>query len=196
MRKAPLLSALFFLLSFTLSGFAFNGFIITLDGKHISGKIEQVNTIDEYIDVIFINDFGTKYNIHPALIKGFVYAKDGQTFVYESFYQHRKWLFLRLIYRGKELSLFKMPEIQVDWKVVKGSLVSYSPNQKRYWLKNGRRPAFELKRRHFKKRLSKIIKRKAPKLAKKIGTKGYRYHDLPQILDKYNMIVNSGIKKL
>ena len=196
MKKVLLLSISFFLLSLSLSAFSFQGFIITLDGKRISGKIEQVNTIKEYIDVIFVNDFGTTYNIHPALIRGFIYKKNGDTHIFESAYQNKKWLFLRLIYRGDELSLFKMPEIQVNWRIERGNLVSHSPNSKRFWIQNGKKSIFKLKRRNYRRKIARMLKKKAPALAEKIGQKGYRYNDLPQIFKEYDEIINSNVRKL
>lgn len=172
------------------------GFIITLDGKYISGTIEQINSSEFTITVAFKNDFGTSYHFHPALIQGFFYKRDGQQFIYESHYHQGKWIFLQLLYQGAEISLFKYPEIQINWVVRGQEINTFTANQRLLWLKQTNKAPILLKRKHFKSKFSKLIGEKAPELAQKIGKRGYKYKDIGKILEEYDAIVASGIKKL
>lgn len=195
MRKLTLL--LLFCGGFlTVKSESLRGYVITLDGKYISGTIEQVNSSEFNVAVAFINDFGTIYHYNPALIKGFVYLKGNDQFVFESLYHQGRWIFLQLLYQGEEISLFKYPEIQVNW-VIRGQQVnSYSANQRTFWIKHDKKSLFVLKRKHFKNKFSRLIEEKAPELAQKIGKRGYRYYNIERILAEYDEIITSKIKKI
>ena len=180
----------------TVKSESLRGYVITLDGKYISGTIQQINNSQFSIAVSFTNDYGTNYNYHPALIRGFVFMKGNERQVYESHYHKGRWLFLQQLYVGKEISLFKFPDIQVNWVMEGRQINSYSSNQKVFWLKQDQRSLFMLKRKHFKNKFASIIKENAPELAKKIGKRGYRYQNLEKILAEYDMILTSRVKKI
>lgn len=196
MHKRTLFLLLCCCLFFTAKSESLRGFVITLDGNFISGTIERVNSSEFNVAVAFVNDFGTSYNYHPALIQGFVYLRGNEQIKYESHYHAGKWLFLQLLYEGAEMSLFKYPEIQVNWVVNDHSVTTRAANQKMLWLKQKRKAPFLLQRKHFRSKFSKLIKEKAPELAKKIGKRGYRYTDMGKILEEYDQIVATGIKKI
>ena len=172
------------------------GYVITLDGKYISGTIQQINSSKYSVAVAFTNDYGTSYNYHPALIRGFVYMKGNDRHVYESHYHRGQWLFLQQLYVGEEISLFKYPDIQVNWVMEGRQINAYSANQRVFWLKQETEALFLLRRNNFRSKFTNLINEKAPELAEKIGKRGYRYKDLEKILEEYDTILNSSIKKI
>ena len=70
-----LLVILAVLISNLLFGNIGKGYLITLDGKSITGKILEVYYSEWYASLTFENDFGNSYSIHPATIHGFVWKE-------------------------------------------------------------------------------------------------------------------------
>ncbi|NJL75787.1 MAG: hypothetical protein HC892_12960 [Saprospiraceae bacterium] len=51
------------------------GYIITLDGKRLTGQIGDVSYSNIISNVEFVNDFGTPYQLRAELIRGFVFFR-------------------------------------------------------------------------------------------------------------------------
>ncbi len=195
MRKLTLL-LLLCCISISAQSESLRGYVITLDGKYLSGTILQINSSDYHVSVAFKNDYGTAYHFHPALIKGFVFMKGNERHVYESHHHKGEWLFLQQLYVGKEISLFKYPDIQVNWVVEGRQINSFAANQRVFWLKQNKKSPFLLKRQHFKNKFTELIRENAPELADKIGKRGYRYQHLEKILAEYDAIITSRVKRI
>ena len=184
--KTLFIATLSFLFSYCLS--ANNngqGYILTLDKKKIAGTITNIIYSDLYSEITFINDMGTPYKIGPFLITGFYFENENESFTYESKFYKGRWLFLRILVRGKGLNLYashyeKKNVVQYLWgdRVVERSV-------KEYWLEwKGKFPIM-ITPLNFRKTLKSKFS-KYPSLVKKIGSPGYRFKDLEKIVIEYN----------
>lgn len=163
----------------------FRGYIVTLDGKQLDGHIGAINRIHSAPYLYFRNDFGSDYNILPQLIRGFIFLEDTEKNIFESHYYRRKWLYLQLLYRRKEISLFQLPSIQINW-IKNNDLVYAKPvKDKSLWLKIEDQKLIKINKTNFKRRMTKYLKNGAPSLAKKIGHAGYQFNDILIILQEY-----------
>lgn len=167
------------------------GYLITLDGKSITGKILDVYYSEWYASLTFENDFGNSYSIHPATIHGFVWRNKNQEVVFESKYVKGKWLFLRVIERGPGLTMYRT--VDRSTKVIKVSDESLIADKKidEVWLQFYKKRPFQLFRVSFKKVLKKKLAA-FPDLANKIGKPGYKYRDLAKIVTLYNELYTRG----
>jgi hypothetical protein len=162
------------------------GYIVTRNGKSLTGAIGNIFHTSYGSEVTFINDFGTIYQIHPFLIKGFVFQEQKDMVTYESKYSERKWLFLRVLHKGKYISVYKSPEKKSVVNFTRVSFMAETVKNDVYWLElHGKNPT-QIRRMGFKKQMKKLLKRRAPELAEKIGTKGYRFKNLTEIAEAYN----------
>ena len=174
------------------------GYLVTLNGQRLTGSVSAI--VDEN-QIIFINDFGTIYTIHAALVYGFVIQdqEDDKKVVFQSKYHSKEklWRFLKVIYKSNEISLFEAPDYFQPLFGVTNTPVDQNINRKRnfYIEMKGRAPAL-IKSRNFKKVMREIIGKRAPKLAAKIGKKGYRFQDLPDILEEYNKEYKASARRI
>ena len=172
----------------------FKGYIVTKNGIKLTGQIGTVTQSARENSVIFINDFGNIYTIYPQLIKGFAFEQDSSAVLFESKIERyeKKWVFMKVLCKGKGLNLY----INVSERY--NSLISpYETRTKSFKTKdfflevNGKIP-FKVKRLGFKKQIHKLVQRRAPALANKIGQKGYRYKDLVNIINQYNDVIQKS----
>jgi len=160
------------------------GYLITKDEKFISGQIMAVNYTTADSELIFMNDFGDLYQLHPYLIKGFVYREDEKKVEYESKFNGRNWLFLRVEVGGRGIKMYQMNSVIT--KVETGSAYEVkTQTSKELWLEKEGEAPFIIYLIGFRKQMRKVMG-DYPDLAAKIGEKGYRYKDLKTILLKYN----------
>jgi hypothetical protein len=172
------------LLLFSSSTFAkdYQGYIITLSGIRLTGKISTIFHSDFGSELTFINDFGTSYQIHPALIQGFAFRNDDDhNILYESRYTKGTWIFLEVIYRGRKMSLYKAPEERIS---IAHGLSTIQLEE--YWVDVPGGKMTPLTRHRYKRRFRRLIRETEPELAKKIGKKGYKFNDMVKIIEEFN----------
>lgn len=181
-----LLVPLFFLSS--LQADPFKGYIVTLNGKRLTGYIGAISfPSNNHSEVIFINDFGTAYQIKAQLIKGFVYQQDSNYQFFESKFKKNRWMFLQVLYKGEGMSLYMAPEEHLQFDIRNGAFQAHSYNVEELWIEvPERKKPVRIKRWGFKKKIRRLVQRRAPELAEKIGSKGYRFKDLIKIIEEYN----------
>jgi len=191
MKNLYLFSTILLLLltaALDLQAESFQGFVITRDGKRLSGSIDDdIFYSNLHSTVTFTNDFGTTYSYRAELIGGFVYRLGAQLVEYESKYKQRQWCFMRVLYRGEALTLYKAPEKKINFAISNRGLETYTSNKDEYWLQFARKRPFHVKRWGFKRKMRHRLRR-YPAVAEMIGKKGYRYNDLEDIVKKVNAI--------
>lgn len=162
------------------------GYIVTLNGKYLTGAIGNIFHTTYGSEVTFINDFGTIYQIHPFLIRGFVFRDDASTVAYESKYSQRKWLFLRVLHKGEYMSIYKSPEKKSVVNYTRVSFMAETVRNEEYWIELKGKSPVNIHKIGYKKQLRKLLHKRTPELADKIGSKGYRFKNLPEIAEEYN----------
>lgn len=162
----------------------FKGYIITHSGIRLTGKISTIFHSDFGSELTFINDFGTSYQIHPALIQGFAFRNEEDlNILYESRFAKGTWIFLEVIYRGKDMSLYKAPEERVS--IAHGfSTIELEE----YWVDVPGGNMTPLTRYRYKRRFRRLVKKSEPEFARKIGKAGYKFKDLVKIIEEFNQL--------
>ncbi|MCB0628785.1 MAG: hypothetical protein KDD15_03610 [Lewinella sp.] len=182
MKKLYLLLVGLIIYSTLLSAEDHKGYIITHSGIRLTGKISTIFHSDFGSELTFINDFGTSYQIHPALIRGFAFRnKEDLNILYESRFTKGTWVFLEVIYRGEDMSLYKAPEERLS--------IAHGFNTimlEEYYVDVPGRHMTPLTRHRYKQRFRRLVKKSEPGLAKKIGKPGYRFKDLVRIIEEFN----------
>lgn len=174
------------LLSISAAATPCRGYIVTKNGKHLTGHISGIFYTSDAGSVIFINDFGTLYTIHPALIKGFVLERGEQNITYMSRPSRQGWIFLRILYRGEGMSLYSTPEDQL-FKLPNGKVSeSGTLHANEFWIEMHNKPVSRIGRLSYKRKLRKLMEPKAPELAAKIGEKGYQFKDLMKVVQEFD----------
>lgn len=170
----------------------FKGYIITHSGIRLTGKISTIFHSDFGSELTFINDFGTSYQIHPALIRGFAFRNENElNILYESRFTKGSWIFLEVIYRGQEMSLYKAPEERVS--IAHGfSMIELEE----YWVDVPGGNMTPLTRYRYKRRFRRLVKKSEPELAKKIGKTGYKFKDLVKIIAEFNRLQQEQLYNL
>ena len=160
------------------------GYLITKDDKYITGMVVSVNYTLSDSELVFMNDFGDLYQIHPYLIKGFVYRDKEETIEYESKFNGQNWLFLKLEIGGRGIRMYQMSSVVT--KSIRGSNYEITTHvSKDFLLEKEGEPAFKIYLIGFRKQMRKTTA-DFPELAAKIGQVGYRYKNLKTILIEYN----------
>ncbi len=192
MKKFYILIISLLFLQSSLPAKDYSGYIITLSGIRLTGKIGTIFHSDYGSELTFINDFGTSYQIHPALIRGFAFLNDEElNILYESRFTKGTWVFLEVIYRGKKMSLYKAPEERVS--IAHG----FSTIQlEEYWVDVPGGKMTPLTRYRYKRRFKRLIKKTEPDLARKIGKKGYKFQDLVKIIEEFNQLQQKRLYRL
>ncbi len=164
------------------------GYIVTLSGDHLTGRIGDVIEGNGTSFVMFINDFGTPYMIRAELIRGFAFKENKDMLEYETQFDSRKWLFMKVIVRGAGISLYKSPGYNITNQSSGSVNVINNRNFQpgRYYIVRGDRNPIPVKRWGFRRNMRKILKERAPEVASKIGDKGYRFKNLEKIIKEYN----------
>lgn len=169
----------------------YEGYIVTLDGKKLTGQIGEIFFSDELSVVLFINDFGTSYHLQAELINGFVFEKDDEIVEYESLFRirARTWSFLRVVERGAVLSLFQSPEDKMEFRFAEGDaeLTGYNVQIEEYWLKFRGERSFKVSRSGYK-RLLRLQLKAYPAVTKMLGKPGYKFKDMETIVQAVNEI--------
>ncbi|MFT5998855.1 MAG: hypothetical protein ACI81P_001310 [Neolewinella sp.] len=187
---------IFFLgLSLSLSAEAFRGFLLTKDNYQLTGYFNVLSYSPTGNLITFTNDFGDIYSIHPMLVKGFGFSKDGDSFRFVSRFHQGQWFFLREEVAGRSLSLYRLPDGS-DQYVDDSMLRLFSLPPATYYFLYGERKILPVPRNSFKRTLRDFFADAAPQLAAVIGKKGYRYRDLIDIVIEYNDIRGSRRKRL
>lgn len=160
------------------------GYLITKDEKFITGQVMAVKYTVADSEVIFMNDFGDVYQIHPYLIKGFVYLDDEQTVEYESKFNGKNWLFLKIEVGGRGIRMYQTNSVVATYSEGEDYQVK-THSSKEFWLeKEGEKP-FKIFLIGFRGKMRKVTS-DFPELSAKIGKEGYRYKNLKTILAEYN----------
>jgi len=169
----------------------YEGYIVTLDGKKLTGRIGEIFYSDELSIVLFINDFGTPYHLQARLITGFVFEREQELVEYESLFKNKDhaWTFFKVMHRGAVLSLFKSPEEKVQFTLSEEGITGRKINTNEYWLKLKGERSFRLNRLGYKRVLKKHLN-DYPSVTKKIGKQGYKFKDLEVIVQEVNDIYN------
>ncbi|MEL6657567.1 MAG: hypothetical protein AAFY48_22905 [Bacteroidota bacterium] len=175
---------------------ALSGYIVTKNNYHLTGAIGVIEHSRIGSMVEFINDFGTPYYLHPALIKGFVFYEGPAVHAYESKYYRKQWMYLRVQYAGNNVSLLQTPETLIDYDWVDGKVVSRSRKITQYWVEISGNRIQPLRRFGFRWQMRRLMEEKAPRLARKIGKRGYRFKDLYSILEEYDRECAKGKRRL
>ena len=173
-----------------------SGYIVTKNHFHLTGSIGLIEHTQYGSMVEFINDFGTPYFLHPALIRGFVFFEGPAVNAYESKYYRDHWMFLRLQFSGDNISLLQTPETLTKYEWYNGRLTTRSKHVVQYWVELPGRRIIPLKKLGFRNQMRRLVADAAPNLARKIGRKGYRFPDLYTILAEYDRECAKGKRRL
>ncbi len=161
------------------------GFIVTLDGIHLTGKIGKIFYTNYNNEVIYTNDFGNEYRIDARRISGFAIMEGSALVRYKTQYQEGLWYFLKVVHLDEELNLYRNPDR--NDVIIRNSLFNseqhFLPNG--YWLEFKGQAPFSVYRMGFKKLMKEKLAQ-YPELAKKIGKRGFRYSNIEHIVKTYN----------
>jgi len=173
------------------------GFIITKDAKIITGKVSEINYQEWGSQMVFINDMGRAYQLFPSYIFGFAieYSEDDIE-KYESKYQQGIWRFLKIVEKGKHLSLYRSPSArskdffnETDQHKVLGA------NGREFWLETRRYGLVRVYALTYKKLLRNYLD-DAPELVAKLGSEGYKFKNLDAIVREYNDTIKRRRRKM
>ena len=180
------------LLSFSLSAESLRGFLLTKDDYQLTGYFSVLKYSATGNLITFTNDFGDVYSIHPMLVKGFGFSKDGTSFRFASRFHEGQWFFLHEEVPGRALSLYRLPDGSNNW-VDDSMLRLFSSPPPTYYFLYGERKILPIPRAGFKRLLREFFSDASPDLASRIGKRGYRYRDLAVIVKEFNL--NSGQRR-
>ena len=170
------------------------GYVITKNGMHLTGSIGKIYHSNFTSEVVFTNDLGTTYSYSPGLISGFVFEQDSTMFFYESKVDQGRWFFFQVLEKGMGMNLYKSPTEKVKLYVQDGIVDSYSYKSTEYWIEvKGRHPV-RINRWNFRKKMRRLLRNLAPELSQKIGTPGYRFKNLEEIVSECNQKFRPGSK--
>lgn len=169
-------------------------FLITLNGSKLTGKIKYVSTSEKSAQVSFENDFGDIYTVHPAIIYGFAFEENDEISVYESKYIDKEWQFLKVEKRGRALSLYTSTERQLQFTNYDEAPKVVDEKNTQNWLQFEGEQPFKIYRITFKRVLKKKLE-SFPELTERLGKKGFRYPNLPLIVELYNKLYDESLKK-
>jgi hypothetical protein len=174
----------------------YRGFLIAKDGEQITGFIGGISPEGRMGKILFINDFGNLYIIEANQIRGFVYQNEDRVYVFESIRDEKSWKFLQMIFSGKEARLYKVPASESrSWGYGTGlsfSAQAPSPGKGKFYIQLKDRPVRRITPFRFKKRMKKLLGTRAPELAEKLGSPGYRFKNLESIVRELDEILKKG----
>lgn len=190
-----LIISIFILPNFLTANTPGEDFLITLDGYKLTGNVKDIFFSDWQSRLSFENDFGDLYSIHPACIYGFAFQEKGKTIYYESKYLGGSWAFLKVEKRGQALSLYRSSERKIEFSQIEGKSIIQEKKVSEIWLQFNKKRPFRVYRLSFRK----VLRQKFahyPELAQLIGKKGFRFKNLPAIVEIYNEIYDKDSKNL
>lgn len=182
-------------LSLSLQAESLRGFLLTKDNYQLTGYFNVLSYSPTGSLITFTNDFGDVYSIHPMLVKGFGFSKDGTSFSFVSRFHEGQWFFLYEEVPGKALSLFRLPDGTNNW-VDDSMLRLFQTPPPTYYFLYGDRKILPISRLGFKKTLKQFFENRSPALASKIGKKGFRYRDIVDIVVQYNELKGRSRRRL
>lgn len=185
MRKIYLCLLLFQMIAISAFAELHRGYIITLNGYHLTGQIGEIYMNADRKQVVFVNDFGTSYMISPRLIAGFAYTTGEKIVTFHSIFLEKNWAFMELLSEGEGLKLLKSPEKEIEIYIDAYGLNTEQVKGNKYYIQLRKRKPEQVKRLGFRKQMKQLLSRRAPYLSKKIGSKGYRYNDIEAIAQEY-----------
>lgn len=174
-----------FLCSTVAEAAELRGFLLTRDNYQLTGYFNDISYAPTGSLMTFTNDFGDVYSIHPMLVKGFGFSKDGLNYRFISRYHEGQWFFLRLEQDGRALRLFSLPDGTDQW-VDDTMLRLFTNPPPNYWFEYGQQKLLGVPRAGFKRVVKAFMEENAPALASKIGKRGFRYRDIHDIVAAYN----------
>ncbi len=177
----------------TLQADPIPGYIVTKNGKRLTGYINEIFQSAQSSLVVFINDFGTVYHIEPERIRGFVFNDKGRYVAYESKYLRHHWRYLRILEKHQAIDLYQSPEKQHFLNYEDGALRVKSYSVTEYWLEIGDKKPTRIRRGNFKRKIRRMIRRQLPdtNMEDKLGTAGYKFEDLPEIIRECNRLLSA-----
>ena len=187
------LYALLFALLFAATGLCTDtdparGYIVTKNGKQLTGYIGELYHTQFQSVVVFINDFGSPYNIEAERIRGFVFTDEKGYTAFESKNCRNHWYFLRILEKGAAVNLYQSPEEEFILRFENGILEAGTRTVTEYWLEmTDKKQPIRINSLNFRRKLRRLFKKEeAPEFREKIGKEGYRFRDLPNIIRAYN----------
>ena len=191
-----LLSLLFvFSLTLSLQAESLRGFLLTKDNYQLTGYFNVLSYSPTGNLITFTNDFGDVYSIHPMLVKGFGFSKDGTSFRFVSRFHEGQWFFLHETVAGRSLSLYRLPDNSNNW-VDDSMLRLFATPPPTYYFLYGNREILPVPRTGFKRILKEFFELRSPALASKIGKKGFRYKNLAEIVAQFNELRGRARRRL
>jgi len=167
------------------------GFLITLSGAKLTGNITSIAFEKGKTQVSFENDFGDVYILHPATIYGFAVEEKGEISFYESKKLGGEWRFLLVEEKGERLSLYTSAERQLQFTNPNESPILVEEKNPQMWLQFSGEEPFKIYRFTYRGILKKKMKA-YPELVQSIGKRGFRYKNLPMIVDLYNKLCSKN----
>lgn len=162
------------------------GYIVTKNNRQLTGYIGQIIPTQRGLAVEYTNDFGTLYELHPLLIRGFVFFEGPAVYAYESKQWRGTWMYLLLRFGGRNIKLFQSPALTAQFRQVDGQWTVVREEATQYWIEVGEEGISPVRRAQFRRQMRELTRDAAPQLSKKIGQRGYRFDDLINILAEYD----------
>lgn len=182
-------------LALSLQAESLRGFLLTKDNYQLTGYFNVLSYSPTGNLITFTNDFGDVYSIHPRLVKGFGFSKDGTSFRFVSRFHEGQWFFLHEEVAGRTLSLYRLPDSSNNW-VDDSMLMLFATPPPTYYFLYGERKILPIPRNGFKRTLKNFFELRSPALASKIGKKGFRYRDLSEIVVQFNQLKGRTRRRL
>ena len=172
------------------------GYIITKDAKIITGKVADIFYSNWGSELVFINEMGRRYKFHPALIHGFALKKGEEISKFESKFQKGTWRFLKIVEKGKGISLYRSPSVKTQESIeVYGESKVVSRRVKEFWIETVNHRLIRIHSLNYKKKLKYCLNLQ-PDLVKKLGKEGYRFKNLATIVQEFNELMEKKTKKM
>jgi hypothetical protein len=182
-------------LSFALGAESLRGFLLTKDNYQLTGYFNVLQYSPTGNLITFTNDFGDVYSIHPMLVKGFGFSKDGTSFRFISRFHEGQWFFLHEEVFGRALSLYRLPDGSNNW-VDDSVLRLFQTPPATYYFLYGEGKLLAIPRVGYKRTLRDFFEKASPEMAGRIGKKGYRYRDLFDIVVQFNELKGRSRRRL
>lgn len=105
---------------------------------------------------------------------------------------------MELLHKGEGMNLYSAPIISVQNIIstrYRGSRQEFIQSDAFFVEIKDRLPV-QISKSNFKNSMRKLLKKEAPELAQKIGSKGFRFKNLRNIILQYNEIVQKSLISL
>lgn len=181
-----------------LDAMPWRGYLVSKNGIPLTGYISQISHKAKTSTVVFINDFGNRYEFPAELIKGFAYRDGERTIAFESKRVGGRWRFLQIVQKNAplELHLLTKGTAFTTLEAWEDAMAGNGLPVIAYWLKPRGRRAVKIGRWGFRRKMRRLLQDRAPELAEKVGEKGYRFHDVPAIVEEYNRKMSPKHKEI